>query len=74
MVTSGKLSMLALVLGTVFLSVAEANKCSGARQGLTWEYVPGRDIFSLDIRSENECFLMCKYTPECKGYSWRFDV
>ena len=72
MATSAKLSILALVLATVFLSVAEANKCSEFRQGLTWEYVPGRDIFSLDIPSENECFLMCNYTPECTGYSWRF--
>ncbi len=52
---------------------AEGYKCYVTRQGLTWDYVPGRDIFSLDIRTEQECKELCTGKPECKGYSWRFD-
>ena len=73
MPTSGKLFMLALVLGAVFLSAAEGYKCHVTRQGLTWDYVNGRDIFSLGIRTEQECRELCAGKPECKGYSWRFD-
>ena len=73
MATSAKLAILALVLGAVHFSEAEGYKCYVTRQGLTWDFVSGRDIFSLGIPTEQECRELCSAKPECKGYSWRFD-
>ncbi len=73
MATSAKLAILALVLGAVHFSKAEGYKCYVTQHGLTWDFVSGRDIFSLGIPTEQECRELCSAKLECKGYSWRFD-
>ena len=73
MATLAKLAMLALMFEAAFLSVAQGYKCKVAGQGLTWNFVAGRDVFSVGITTEQACRQLCSDKPECKGYSWRFD-
>ena len=72
MVTS-KLALQAFIFGAALWSVTQGLKCKVAGTGLTWNYVPGRDIFSVGIPTEQECRELCSAKSECKGYSWRFD-
>ncbi len=68
-----KLAMLGLMLGAVFFTTAQGFKCKVAGQGLTWNFVPGRDVAHFGIPTEQECREMCSEKSECKGYSWRYD-
>ncbi len=73
MVTFSKLALLALIYVAALFSESQELKCKVDGEGITWNFVPGRDIFSLGIPTEQECRELCFGKLECKGYSWRFD-
>ena len=73
MATMCRYVMLAFVLEAALLIVVQGTKCNVNVNGVTWNFVPGRDIFSLGIPTEEDCRELCLAKPECKGYSWKFD-
>ena len=73
MATTCQYVFLALILKATLLIVVLGTKCNVNVNGVTWNYVPGRDIFSLGIPTVEDCLELCSAKPECKGYSWKFD-